>query len=180
LVVKSDVLPSFAANNALDGAMRHTQAFGDGSPSYAKAKAECSDASNLICCQQSPAMTIAKRGLPALFAIHVLHVFGVGSKEKVTRVDARTDIAFVANAHSLWDWADVHLVRGTVCIDYAAAPSDVTVSVLAFASHPLPAAIAVWLLHLGHKSGQVFVVQLHAVSLQIRQKVDENAGPTQR
>jgi hypothetical protein len=54
-------------------------------------------------------LTLSLGGTPATLGVHVGHVVGVGSDEKVVGIHARPNVARVTNEQAIRDRADVHL-----------------------------------------------------------------------
>ena len=75
----------------------------------------------------------------SLFTYCIFHVVLGGTGEEVVWVYAGRIVAFVADEHSIWDWAVVEMVAYSVC-EQAFFPDD-SVSVFHFGPGPVPALV---------------------------------------
>lgn len=84
------------------------------------------------------ASTLRSSRLTPTLCSHIHHVITVGSDEKVSRVDTRTDIAGVANKHSRRDRAVHRFIRVAMRHDISAVGAENAVT-LSSGSSPEPA-----------------------------------------
>lgn len=98
--------------------------------------------SNNVCLTKAHVVRLFAQREPTLLDA-VLGIVGVRSQKQMSRVDTRSNVAGVANQHTLWDWPICGLPSKAVGVPDALActEEELTVAVGSQAGSPQPAAI---------------------------------------